>query len=146
MRRKVANRIRCARIAHNHERLAAASAKILIAPCARFARLLHPICAAKSQESRRAAPDVGERMLTHIPELKTRNDFGGVARKDPPRGRDIERAAAPTADAGFGKARVVIGHHRINDDLAMVLGSQNLRLDGQPGRLARVWASERPGS
>ena len=100
----MANRIRCARIAHNHERLAAASAKILIAPCARFARLLHPICAAESQESRRAVPDVGERMLTHIPELKTRNDFGGVARKDyRPAGVTLSERRPQPPTQGLGK-------------------------------------------
>ena len=37
----------------------------------------------RKPESRGAAPDVSERMLTRIPELKTRDDFGGVAGEGP---------------------------------------------------------------
>jgi len=59
-------------------------------------------------------------VLTHIPEFKARNDFRGMARKDPARRRDIERAAAPTPDTRFGKTRVIVRHNRINDDPAVL--------------------------
>src|SRR4029077_6549966 len=127
-RRQITHRACGARITRKAESLAAASAKILIAPRARFARLLHPVGAAKSQKSRRAMPDVGQRMLAHIPELKTRDDFGSVTRKHAPGRSNIEGAAAPAADAGFGKTCEIIRHHRIDDDLAVVPGPQHLDL------------------
>src|SRR5437016_3589801 len=67
-------------------------------------------------------------MLAHIPEFKSRNNLGSVAGKHPARRRDVERTAAPAANARFGKSRIVIRNHRINDDLAMVLRPQHLDL------------------
>ena len=57
-----------------------------------------------------------------------------------------ERRPQPRRRRSLGKARVVIGHHRINDDLAMVAGSQHIDLmDGLVDLLACGHQS-RPGS
>src|SRR5262249_15151502 len=64
----------------------------------------------------------------HVPEFEARNDLCGVTGKHPPRGSYIERAPAPTADAGLGKTRVIVGDHRIDNDLSTMPVAQGFDL------------------
>src|SRR5262249_60241855 len=91
----MANRIGGACIARQQESLAAASTEILLAPGTGLARLPHPVRIAECQERWRSAPDVGKRMLAHIPEFKAGNDFSGVAGKHPARRRNVPRTGGP---------------------------------------------------
>src|SRR5262245_35593318 len=118
--REVADRIGRRGVAQERKGLATAAAKILLAPRAACARLLHPAGATKGVEGRRVLPDVGERMLAHRPEFETRNALGGVAREHPAGRRDIERAAAPAADTRLGIARIVVRHDRVDDNASVV--------------------------
>ena len=60
------------------------------------------------------------------PEFEAGNGFGGVAGQHLAAGRDIERTPAPTADAGFRQPGVVVGHHGVDDDLAVMHFAQFL--------------------
>src|SRR5262249_18370863 len=118
IRRQVANRIGRPSISRKHEGLAAAPAEVVITPGTGSARLPHPVCPAEFQKCRRAMPDAFKRVLAHIPEFEAGDNLGGMTRKHPTRGGYIERASAPPADTGLGKTRVIIGNHRINNDLS----------------------------
>jgi hypothetical protein len=76
--RKLAYRIGCGGIAGEGEGLAAAAAEIEIAARAACAWLLHPCGAAEGIEGRGVCPDVGERMLAHVPEFEAGQRLGGV--------------------------------------------------------------------
>src|SRR5450631_4032188 len=128
VRREMADRIGGARVARNQEGLATAAAEILLAAGAALARLLHPVGAAERYERGRGSPDVGQRVLAHGPELEPGYDLGGVAWQHAACRRDIERAATPSADAGLGEARVIVRHHRVDDDAAMVFRAQHFDL------------------
>ena len=77
--REMADRVGCARVAGQRERLATAAAEIDVAPRAASARLLHPRRAAEGVEGRRIRPNIGERVVAHRPEFKAGNGLGGVA-------------------------------------------------------------------
>jgi hypothetical protein len=66
---ELAYRIGSSRVARDEKSLAAATAEILLAPRARAARLAHPVRAPKGVKSGRAAPNVSERVLAHIPKF-----------------------------------------------------------------------------
>src|SRR6266540_4756841 len=95
---EVTHRVGCAGVTGEREGLAAAAAKIQLATRAACARLLHPCAAAESIEGRGICPDVGERMLAHVPEFKAGNRLGGVTGQHLARGRHVERASAPAPD------------------------------------------------
>ena len=118
--REVAHGIGCASVTGEREGLATAAAEIQLATRAASAWLLHPCGAAKGVEGRGVRPDVGERMLAHVPECKAGDRLGGVTRQHLPGRRHIKRAAAPTADARLRVAGIVIRNHRIDDDAAML--------------------------
>src|SRR5947209_1445613 len=109
-RREMAHRISRVRIAGDGEGLAAAAAEVLIALGARAARLLHPVEAAECHEGGRVVPDIGERMLAHVPEIEPRNALGRVAWQHLTGRRNVERTPSPAADASLRKARVVVRH------------------------------------
>ena len=88
-------------------------------------------------------PDVGERMLAHVPEFEPGNGFGGVARQHLAGRRHVERAPPPAADARLGKARVIIRHHRVDDDAAVMPLAQRPRPAPRRARPARGSASAR---
>src|SRR5262249_40995498 len=71
--RKMTHGIGCTGVAGEREGLAAAAAEIELSPRAARARLLHPCGAAEGIEGRRVCPDIGERMLAHVPEFKAGN-------------------------------------------------------------------------
>src|SRR6516225_12432607 len=73
---KMARRIGGGGVAGQREGLTAAAAEIELATRAARARFLHPRAAAEGIEGRRVRPDIGERMLAHVPEFKTRNRLG----------------------------------------------------------------------
>src|SRR5438067_9678675 len=73
--REVAHGIGCASVTGEREGLAAAAAEIQFATRAASAWLLHPCRAAKGIEGRRVRPDVGERLLAHVPECKAGDRF-----------------------------------------------------------------------
>src|SRR5215472_9001663 len=123
---EVTDRIGCGGVAGEREGLAAAAAEIELAPRAARARLLHPCAAAEGVEGRRVRPDVGERVLAHIPEFKAGDRFGGVAGQYLARRRHIERAPTPAADARLWIAGIVVGHHGVDDDAAVVARTQFL--------------------
>src|SRR5207244_4177048 len=104
----------------------AAAAEIKLAPRAARARLLHPCAAAERVEGRRVRPDIGERTLAHVPEFKAGNRLGGVAGQHLARRRHVERAPTPAADAGLWIAGIVVGHHGVDDDAAVVSRAQFL--------------------
>src|SRR4051794_37255367 len=81
MRREVTYRIGCRGVAGQSEGLAATTAKVPLTARTAAARLLHPVGPAKGLESGRARPNLGQWVLAHIPELKMRNRFSGVARQ-----------------------------------------------------------------
>jgi hypothetical protein len=72
--REVAHRIGCGGIAGEGEGLAAAAAEIELAARAAYAWLFHPCGAAEGIEGRRVCPDVGKRMLAHVPEARPVSD------------------------------------------------------------------------
>src|SRR4051812_14894403 len=111
MRRKVAHRIGCAGITGEREGLAAAAAEILLAFRTASARLLHPVGTAKRLERGRIVPDVGERMLAHVPEIEPGNALRGMAGQYLAGRRHVERAPAPSADARLRVTRVIVRHH-----------------------------------
>jgi hypothetical protein len=88
--RKVAYRIGCGGIAGEGEGLAAAAAEIELAAGAACAWLLHPCGAAEGIEGRGVCPDVGERMLAHVPEFEAGQRLGGVTGQHFARGRHVE--------------------------------------------------------
>src|SRR5262249_22309741 len=112
---KMANRVSDAGVAGQRKGLAAASAEILVASRTGPAWLLHPLRAAKRIEGRRSCPDVAERMIAHRPEFESGDAFRRMARQNPAGRRDIERAAAPAADARLRVARIIVRNHRIDD-------------------------------
>src|SRR6185437_7180337 len=71
--RFVAGGVGVARVAGQRHRLAAAAAPVDLAPLARTAGLAHPVRAAEGREGGVQAPDVGERMIAHVPEFEARN-------------------------------------------------------------------------
>src|SRR5262245_47601772 len=119
----MAHRVRCSGIADEREGLAATAAEIDLATRATGAWLLHPGGTAKSVESRRVRPNIGERAIAHVPEFEAGNRLGGMTGQHLARRRDIERAPAPAADARLRIAGVVVGHDRVDDDAAVVAGA-----------------------
>jgi hypothetical protein len=99
--------------------LAAAAAEIDLAPRTACARLLHPGGSAEGIEGRRIRPDVGERVLAHRPEFKAGNGLGRVAGQHLASRRRVQGAPPPAADAWLRKPRVIVGHDRVDDDLAV---------------------------
>src|SRR4029077_17879238 len=87
--RKLAYRIGCGGIACEGERLAAAAAEIELAARAACAWLLHPCGAAEGIEGRGVCPDVGERMLAHVPEFEAGQRLGGTSWPRPPLRRSM---------------------------------------------------------
>src|ERR1051326_8952334 len=88
-------------------------------------------------------------MLTHVPELEARDDLSGVTGQHLAGRRHIERAPAPTADARVWEAGEIIGHHRVDDDLAAMRAPQPLdvtqsRLDLLTRRHQRGAVLQRP--
>src|ERR1051325_10008462 len=126
----MAHRVGRCGVAGEREGLAAAAAEILLTARAACARLLPPAGAAEGVERRRVGPDVGERMVLHVPEFQTRNRLRRMTWQHLAGRRDVERAPAPDADTWFWKTRVVIGHHGVDDDLAVMARSQLLDLCG----------------
>src|SRR5215211_4662001 len=114
------------RIAGKQESLAAATAKVLLAPGAAPARLAHPVGSPEGAERRRVAPDVRQGVILHGPELEPWYGLRGVTRQHSAGGRDVEGAAAPATHARLGITRVVIGDDRVDDDAAMVARPQLL--------------------
>ena len=133
-------------VAGEREGLAAAAAEIELATRAARARLLHPRGAAERIEGRRVRPDIGERMLAHVPEFKAGNRLGRVAGQHLARRRHVERAPAPAADARLGIAGIVVRHHRVDDDAAVVTRAQVLHRRRGPLDLLAASASVRRGS
>src|SRR5260370_445054 len=123
---KMAPRIGRGGVAGERKGLAAAAAEIELSTRAARARLLHPRRAAEGIEGRRVRPDIGERMLAHVPEFKAGNRLGRMAGQHLARWRHVERAPAPAADAGLGIAGIVVRHHRVDDDAAVVARAQVL--------------------
>src|SRR5580704_9580267 len=119
-RRKMADRIGGGGVAGERKGLAAAAAEIDVAAVAALARLLHPRRAAEGVEGRRILPDIGERMFAYRPEFKPGDRLGGVARQHFAGGRHVERAPTPAADARFWQSRVIVWHHGVDDDLAVM--------------------------
>src|SRR5580704_3320009 len=74
-------------VAYECQRLAAAAAPVDLAPVARAAGLLHPFRAAEGLEGRIVTPDLGQRVLAHVPELEARNRFRCMAGQSLARGR-----------------------------------------------------------
>src|SRR5262249_60772442 len=101
---QVADRTGGRGIAGEQEGLAAAAAEILVPPRATAARLAHPVGAAEGAEGRGVAPDIGERVVAHRPELEPGDGFRRMARQHAAGRRDVERAPAPAADTGLGVA------------------------------------------
>src|SRR6516162_6721963 len=123
---EVTNRIGCSDVAGEREGLAAAAAEIELPTRTARARLLHPRAAAEGVEGRRVCPDIGERTLAHVPEFKAGDRFGGVAGQHLARRRDVERAPTPAADARLWITGIVVGHHGVDDDAAVVTRAQLL--------------------
>src|SRR5215470_15427423 len=69
MRRQVTHRIGRPRVAGDGKGLTAAAAEIDVAPLAARARLRQPVGAAERVEGRRVLPDLGQRMIAHVPEF-----------------------------------------------------------------------------
>ena len=128
----MAHRVGGARIAGEREGLAAAAAEVLKTSRAARARLLHPIGAAEGAERRRVFPDVGQRTLAHRPELEARKAFRRMAGQHLADGRHVERAPAPAADARLWKPRMIIRHHRVDDDATLVARAQRIDRDVFP--------------
>ena len=124
--REMADRVGRAGVTGERERLAAAAAEIDLAPRTACARLLHPGGSAEGIEGRRIRPDVGQRVLAHRLEFKTGNRLGSVAGQHLARRRHVQRAPPPTADAWLRKPRVIVGHDRVDDDLAVMPVAQFL--------------------
>src|SRR5262249_136216 len=118
--REMAHGIGCASVTGEREGLAAAAAEIHPATRPASAWLLHPRAAAKGIEGRRVRPDVGERMLAHVPESKAGDRLGGMTRQHLPGRRHVQRTPAPTADARLRVAGIVVRNHRIDDDATML--------------------------
>src|ERR1700722_5753925 len=112
--RERTGRIGSVGVSSQEQGLAAASAKILGTLIATAARLRHPVFSAEALEGRRVLPDIVESPVANIFKSEARNDFGGVARKNLPRGIDEHQPPSPPSHAGLGKARVVIGDDKIN--------------------------------
>src|SRR6476619_4433364 len=125
---EVTHRIGCGGVAGKREGLAAAAAEIQLATRAACAWLLHPCGATEGVEGRRVRPDIGERMVSHVPELKSGNRLGGVAGQHLACRRHVERAPAPTADAWLWIAGIVVRNHRIDHDAAVVTSACLQRL------------------
>ena len=121
---EVAHRIGCARIARERKGLAAAAAEIELTTWAACAWLPHPSCTAEGTESRGVCPDIRERSLAHVPELEPGNRLRGMAGQHLACGCYVERAATPAADARFWISRVVVRHHGIDDDPALMPRTQ----------------------
>src|SRR4051812_33980850 len=88
--REMADRVGRARVAGEREGLTAAAAEILLASRAARARLLHPGGATERVERRRVRPDIGERMIAHVPELETGNRLRCMAGQHFARRRHVE--------------------------------------------------------
>ena len=76
---EVTHRVGSGGVAGERVGLAAAAAEIQLAPRAARERLLHPCPAAEGVEGRRVRPDIGERTLAHVPDLKAGTRLRGVA-------------------------------------------------------------------
>src|SRR6266403_3749719 len=122
----MADRVGRAGVTGERERLAAAAAEIDLAPRTAGARLLHPGGSAEGVEGRRIRPDVGERVLAYRPEFKAGNGLGSVAGQHFAGWCHVERAPPPAADAWLRKPRVIVGHDRVDDDLAVMPAAQFL--------------------
>src|SRR5262249_23126401 len=117
---EVAHRVRCGGIAGEREGLAATAAEIELAARAACARLLHPRGAAEGIEGRVIPPVIGERSLAHVPEFEAGYRLGGMTGQHFARRSPVEQTAAPTADARLWIAGVIVRHHRVDDDAAVV--------------------------
>ena len=90
-----------------------------------------------------------ERMIAHVPEFEARNGLGGVAGQRLAGRRHIDRDPPPTAGAGLGIARVIVGDHHVDDQLALEANARRLDerdrfLDLFPRRHQRGAVGERP--
>src|SRR6266481_2949890 len=101
------------RVSGEQESLAAASAKVLRALVATAAGFRHPFFSPKTLERGRVSPDRFQSSLADVFEFESENHFRGVAGKHFACGIDEHQSASPTAHAGFGKARVIVGDHEI---------------------------------
>src|SRR6266511_4954469 len=110
---EVTHRVGCAGVTGEREGLAAAAAKIQLATRAACARLLHPCAAAESIEGRGICPDVGERMLAHVPEFKAGNLLGAVTSQHYALALHVELPTSPAPDARLWVAGVIVGHHGV---------------------------------
>ncbi len=125
-RRQMTHRIGGAGIAGQCKGLAAAAAEIDFASRAAQAGLLHPVGAAKGFEGRRVCPDISKCVFANRPEFQTGDRFGGMARQHFAARCHIERTPPPAAHTRFGQPGMVIWHHSIDDDLAVMLAPQFL--------------------
>src|SRR5919204_5371511 len=106
--------------------------------------LLHPGGTAEGIEGRGVCPDIAERMLAHVPEFEARNRLGGVTGQNLACWRHVERTAAPTAHARLWIAGVVVGHHGVDDDTAVMTRAQLLHRRGRPLDLLARWHQRGP--
>ena len=120
----MADRVGRAGVTGKRERLAAAAAEIDLAPRTACARLLHPGGSAEGIEGRRFA-----RMSASECSRTDQNSRPGMDsaawQGDLPAGVTFSDAA-PATDAWLRKPRVIVGHDRVDDDLAVMPVAQFL--------------------
>src|SRR6516165_7810935 len=109
----MAHGIRGSRIASQCECLAATAAEISLASFTACARLRQERRSAECIESRRRGPDLAQRMIADIPELKARDRLRGMTGQDSAGRRDVKRAATPAADTRLGKTCVIVRQHPV---------------------------------
>src|SRR5262249_32725832 len=117
-RRQRANRVGNARIACDHECLAAASAEIDGLSRAASARLDHPVIAAGRVQRWRISPDFGKPPVAYVVECEVGNHFRRMAGPNFARGINADIAVAPSAHAGLRLLTKVIRAYKRDFELS----------------------------
>ena len=126
VRRKMAHRIGGPRIPGQRKGLAAAAAEILLAPRTAPARLRasSPAEGRNAGESSRCPQGHGrERSRT-----RAGNNSAAWHGSTLPAGVTLSDRRPQPPTQGFGKTRIVVRHHRVDNDFAAMLGAQHLDL------------------
>ena len=123
-RRQGTSRVGVVRLAGQSHRLAAAAAPVDFLALAGLAGLRHPLGAAIGIEGLGVQPDFFQRLVLHVVKDQSWNGLGRMAGQNLARGRNIDHPASPSAHAGLGKARIIVGHDRIDHDDAVIAPAQ----------------------
>src|SRR5579862_3233437 len=120
MRRQRAGRVGIASVTRQRKGLTAAATEIDFAELATLAGFGHPAGTAIAVEGFRVLPDPGDRVIgAHGQEFEPGDAFGGMARQDFARGRDVEELPSPAAHGLLRPQRVIVGHDVVNRENAL---------------------------